>query len=62
MAQGSPHRLPAHAALASQVKVPAGSHWPAGLQAFTTAVSAQRESPGAQTVHVWPHTFPWHGS
>jgi hypothetical protein len=59
--QAAPHACPAQSA-APQVNVPWATHAPLGSHAFTSAVSKQLRSSGAQTVQPAPHAFPAQGS
>lgn len=59
---GVPHGLPSQPVDPGHVNVPGATQPPDGSQAFATAVSTQRESPGAQTVQASPHAFPPQGS
>jgi hypothetical protein len=61
MVHSVPHGFPAHASTAHIASV-RGTHAPAGSHAFTTAVSTQSRSSGAQAVQAAPHACPAHGS
>jgi hypothetical protein len=58
---GAPQAAPAQSASA-QVKLPCATQAPAGSHAFTTAVSRQLRSSGAQAVQAAPQAFAAQGS
>jgi hypothetical protein len=62
MTHSSPQAFPVHGAATGHVKVPCATQAPDGSHAFTTAVSTQLRSSGAQAVQAAPQAFAAQGS